>query len=70
VVGRKLHLHAWRQNIREKLDSLEDMSSMVADHFSVTTERRAEQVQQILWYVQLLGWFLLLFIEYRATIGS
>lgn len=70
LVGRKLHLDTWRQTIKEKLDNLEDISTMAADHFSVTTERRAEQVQQVLWYIQLLGWFLLLYIEYRATIAG
>ncbi len=66
LVGKKLHLDRWRQSIRQVLESLEDMSSVASDHFSVTTERRAEQIQQILWYVQLVGWFALLFLEWRV----
>lgn len=65
LVSKKLHLDRWRQSIREVLKSLEDMSSVAADHFSITTERRAEQIQQILWYVQLVGWFVLLYFEWR-----
>lgn len=65
LVSKKLHLDRWRQSIRQVLASLEGMSTMAADHFSVTTERRAEQVQQILWYIQLVGWFVLLFLEWR-----
>lgn len=65
LAGKKLHLDRWRQSIRQVLESLEDMSSVASDHFTITNERRAEQVQQILWYVQLLGWFVLLFLEWR-----
>ncbi len=66
LASKKLHLDRWRQSIRQVLESLEDMSSVASDHFSVTAERRAEQIQQILWYVQLAGWFVLLFLEWRV----
>lgn len=69
LASKKLHLDRWRQSIKQVLESLEDMSSVAADHFSVTNERRAEQVQQFLWYVQLIGWFVLLFLEWRVTRG-
>lgn len=65
LVSKKLHLDRWRESIRQVLESLEDMSSVAADHFSITTERRAEQIQQVLWYLQLVGWFALLFLEWR-----
>lgn len=67
LASKKLHLERWRQSIRQVLASLEGMSTMAADHFSVTSERRAEQIQQLLWYVQLLGWFVLLFLEWRTV---
>ncbi len=67
LVSKKLHLDRWRQSIRQVLDSLDSMSTMAADHFSVTTERRAEQIQQILWYIQLVGWFVLLFLEWKLV---
>jgi len=66
VASKKLHLDRWRQSIRQVLESLEDMSSVASDQFSITSERRAEQVQQILWYIQLVGWFILLFFEWRV----
>ncbi len=65
LASKKLHLDRWRQSIRQVLESLEGMSTMAADHFSVTNEQRAEQIQQILWYIQLVGWFVLLFLEWR-----
>lgn len=65
LASKKLQLERWRESIRQVLKSLENMSSVAAEHFSVTAEKRAEQVQQILWYIQLLGWFVLLFLEWR-----
>lgn len=67
LAEKKLHLDRWRLSIRQVLSSLEGMSTMAAENFSVTTERRAEQVQQLLWYVQLIGWFVLLYLEWRIV---
>lgn len=69
VASKKLHLDRWRQSIRQVLESLEDMSSVASGQFTISTERRAEQVQQVLWYVQLVGWFVLLYFEWRI-LGS
>lgn len=66
MATRKFSLERWRAAIREELNTLQEMSTMAADYFSVTAERRAEQVQQVLWYVQLVGWFVLLFLEWRV----
>lgn len=68
LASKKLHLERWRQGIRQVLDSLEDMSSVAASQFSVSTEHRAEQIQQILWFIQLIGWFVLLFFEGRLVL--
>lgn len=67
LASKKLHLERWRQSIRQVLGSLEGMSTVAADNFSVTTDRRAEQIQQILWYIQLVGWFVLLFLEWKLV---
>lgn len=67
LISRKLHLDRWRDSIRQVLKSLEEMSSAAANHFSITGERRAEQVQQVLWYLQLVGWFALLYMEWRIS---
>lgn len=69
VASKKLHLDRWRQSIRQVLESLEDMSSVAGNQFSISTERRAEQIQQVLWYIQLFGWFILLFLEWRLLRG-
>lgn len=66
MAKRKFSLDRWRAAIREELSTLQEMTTMAADYFSVTNERRAEQVQQVLWYIQLIGWFVLLFLEWRV----
>lgn len=63
VVGRKLHLDTWRKTIREKLDNLEDISSIAADNFSVTAQTQAEKVQLILWFILMLGWMVQLVVD-------
>jgi len=60
---RKFHIPDWSHTIREKLKSLEDIYTMAAENFSVTAETRAERIQIALWFVLILGWFLLLFFE-------
>lgn len=65
VASKKLHLDRWRQSIRQVIDSLVNMSEVASEQFTITSERRAEQVQQVLWYVQLIGWFALLYVEWR-----
>lgn len=64
LASRKLHLDTWRRTIREKLDSLEDITTMAAENFSVTAEAQAEQKQIILWFVLQFGWFTLLLVEF------
>lgn len=67
---RKFHIHEWSQTIREKLKSLEDIYTMAAENFSVTAETRAERIQIALWFVLMLGWFLLLFFEIYFAVGK
>lgn len=67
---RKFHIYEWSQAIREKLKSLEDIYTMAAENFSVTAETRAERIQIILWFVLMLGWFLLLFFEIFFAVGN
>lgn len=66
LASKKLYLERWRQSILQVLKSLEGMSSVASENFTISSERRAEQVQQALWYIQLIGWFVLLFLEWRV----
>lgn len=65
LASKKLYLERWRQSILQVLKSLEGMSSVASEHFTITTERRAEQIQQVLWYIQIAAWFAIIFLEWR-----
>lgn len=53
LIAKKFHLDAWSTNIKEKLDTLEDVYTMAASNFSVSFSATLE-------FIILAGWFLLL----------
>ncbi|MEK6727016.1 MAG: hypothetical protein AABY54_10810 [Deltaproteobacteria bacterium] len=55
LIGKKFHLDSWRSDIKEKLDTLEDVYTMAAENFSVSLGTTLE-------LVMLAGWFLLLLL--------
>lgn len=63
-VGKKFKLDTWKADIKEKLDSLEDVYSIVAENFSVTRHQMLELIQIILFFVLQVGWFVLIILEF------
>lgn len=63
-VGKKFKLDTWKADIKEKLDSLEDVYSIVAENFSVTRHQLLELIQIILFFVLQVGWFVLIIMEF------
>lgn len=63
-VGKKFKLDAWKADIKEKLDSLEDVYSIVAENFSITRHQLLELIQIILFFVLQVGWFVLIILEF------
>lgn len=63
-VGKKFKLDAWKADIKEKLDSLEDVYSIVAENFSITRHQLLELIQIILFFVLQVGWFVLIIMEF------
>lgn len=55
LIARKFHLDAWSKDIKEKLDTLEDVYTMVAENFSLSYRATIE-------FVILAGWFILLLL--------
>lgn len=55
LISKKFHLDSWRSDIKEKLDTLEDVYTMAAENFSVSFGTTLE-------FVILAGWFLLLLL--------
>jgi hypothetical protein len=55
LIARKFHLETWKANIKEKLDTLEDVYTMATENFSVSYRATIE-------FVILAGWFVLLLL--------
>lgn len=62
-ISKKLHLETWSQNISEKLDVLEDVYTMAAEQFSVSFSTTLEFIQIGGWFILLIGWFVLFFLD-------
>ncbi|MFA5864586.1 MAG: hypothetical protein WC975_07840 [Phycisphaerae bacterium] len=59
----KFKLEEWRKSIRSKLESLEDIYSIVVENFTVSAKHRAEWIQIIAFFFLQIGWFILIFLE-------
>ncbi len=55
LISRKFHLDAWKMEIKEKLDTLEDVYTMAMENFSVSYRATFE-------FIILGGWFVLLLL--------
>jgi len=63
LIAKKFHLDAWASDIKEKLQTLEDVYTMAAENFSISYRATVE-------FVILGGWFVLLILyvfEYFLT---
>lgn len=61
---KKYKLEEWRRTVREKLDSLEDIYSIVSENFSISRTHMMELIQIILFFVLQVGWFALIILEF------
>lgn len=64
LVAKKFKIEEWRRAIKEKLDSLEDIYTIVVEKFSVSKLHSLEMVQIILFFVLQVGWFALIILEF------
>ena len=55
LISKKFHLESWKAEIKEKLDTLEDVYTMATENFSVSYRATIE-------FVILGGWFVLLLL--------
>jgi hypothetical protein len=55
LIAKKFHLDSWSTDIKEKLDTLEDVYTMAAENFSVSFGATIE-------FIILAGWFILLLL--------
>jgi hypothetical protein len=55
LIAKKFHLDSWKAEIKEKLDTLEDVYTMATENFSVSYRVTLE-------FIVLAGWFILLLL--------
>jgi hypothetical protein len=65
-VTRRFRLDDWRRAVKEKLDGLASIYATAADRFTVSWERRARWIELVAWYVLLIGWSILLVLDFYA----
>jgi hypothetical protein len=60
----KFKIEEWRKSIRGKVESLEDIFSIIVENFTVSGKHRAEWIQIIAFFVLQIGWFGLIILEF------
>jgi hypothetical protein len=70
VAAGKFKIAEWRRSIQGKLESIEDIYSIVAENFSVSRKHRAEWAQIIFFFILQLGWFFLILLELYYFTGQ
>ncbi|MBI3003213.1 MAG: hypothetical protein HYY54_06310 [candidate division NC10 bacterium] len=63
LIVTKFHLRTWQRNIKEKLDALEDIYTMTSENFTLSFSSTVDLVQAAGWFLLLLGYFALFFLE-------
>ena len=63
LISKKFHLDTWKGNINKKLDTIEDIYTMAAENFAISSKNRAELLLLGGWFILLVGWSVLLIVE-------
>lgn len=63
LLAKKFHIEAWQTSIQRKLDAIEDVSTMVAENFSVSFHTTLDFILIAGWFLLLAGWFTYLFVD-------
>src|SRR3989338_7884882 len=59
MVSKKFKINEWRKAIQDKLESLEDIYSIITENFSISRQQRLEIIQIALFFILQVGWFTL-----------
>lgn len=66
LTTKRFRLDDWRLLVKDKLESLEDVYSIIFENFSLSRHRLFDMIQMIGWFVLMFGWFILFFLELVA----
>ncbi|HNK63067.1 MAG TPA: hypothetical protein PKL78_14840 [Anaerolineales bacterium] len=63
AIQSEFYLKDWKENLRTKLDNLENIVQTIKDNLSVSWENLMDKIQLILWLLMLLGYLYLYFLD-------
>ena len=64
LMSKKFKLEEWRKTIKDKLESLEDIYTIVIENFTVSGKERAEWIQIVGFFILQIGWLALIVLEF------
>lgn len=67
LTTKKFKLEYWRTSVKEKLESLEDVYSIISENFSISNSQIVDMVQAAGWLILLIGYFVLFFLESKGV---
>ena len=68
LTSKKFKITDWRKSVQDKLDSLEDIYTIITENFSISRHQRLEMIQILLFFILQAGWFVLIILEFKALI--
>jgi hypothetical protein len=63
AVQSELYLKDWKERVKTKLDNLESIVETIKDNFSMSWENLMDQLQMIIWFILLVGYVYLYFLD-------
>ena len=64
LAAKKFKIENWREDIKDKLEALEDVYTLASERFTNSWERRAKIFETIGWYILIVGWIIFLFLDF------
>lgn len=67
LIQEELYLSNWRENVKSKLDTLEDITHTIQENFALSWRGLMEQVELGGWILLLIGYFVLFYLDWVAA---
>ncbi|MGC9046846.1 MAG: hypothetical protein ACP5IC_01885 [Minisyncoccia bacterium] len=66
LISKKLKLTEWREIIKDKINSLNNLYTTLSENFSISSAKKAEIIQTIGWFILQIGWLILIVLEFLS----
>ncbi|MEK7548003.1 MAG: hypothetical protein AAB540_03855, partial [Patescibacteria group bacterium] len=64
LASKKFRLNDWRQAVKDKLESLEDIYTIAAENLGMSRIQALEYIQIMAFFVLQIGWFIIIILEF------